>query len=412
MAARSTARSSRKKVTTVVEEPADIEDGDVTELLEVVDDTEEQTLDALEGLISEFTGAADIVVNVYRQGEGKNISFLFRTSPDEMSGGEIMERCRDNYGTGDYRIHIRQGPRIVHNRGFSVEAKKEPDPALQQQTTTADIVSLITAQNQNMQQMFLATMTAMAEAMKGREPPPPPDPVAMQNSIVQSLVALKQLAVGEEPKQKDPVELLIQGVTLANEMRPSDGETNANDLVLAGLKAFAPTITEATRAGIANQAQPGQPQPGQPLPGQPADPQAAEAAEREKALNLKKVMMKQQLGWLVKQAAQGKHPELYAELLLDQVGEREVLAFIERDDALQQLANIEPDVQYHVPWFEALRQCILELTRDDDGGHIGSEGRPPINGGDGAVRDSTLDSEPGADSGRTDGNPADLEDNA
>lgn len=411
------ARTRAKKKATVYVKPAPEPE---TEYVEVIDDNdterEEETLDQLEGLIGEFSGAADIVVNVYRQGEGKQISFLFRTSPDEMSGGEIMERCRDQYGTGDYRVHIRQGPRIVHNRGFSVEAKKEPDPAIQAATGNADIIALITAQNASQQQMFMATMTAMAEALKGREPPPPPDPVAMQNSMINALVALKQLAVPEAAPTKDPIDLLIQGVTLANDLRPSEGDTNANDLVLAGLKAFAPTITEATRQGLAREAAPSAPgapgaTPGQPgAPGQVTD-QAGVDAAREREMGLRQAMMKQQLAWLVRQAQVGKHPELYAELLLDQIGERVVLEFIQGDDALQRLAAIEPAVQNYVPWFEALRQCILELTSESDDGHIESE-RQPINGGDGAARHATVEGDPGPDPGGSDGNAGHTEKDA
>jgi hypothetical protein len=410
-----TARQSRKKVTTVTEEPV-AEEIEYTEVYD--DEQEENQLDALEGLIGEFTGAADIVVNVYRQGEGKNISFLFRTSPDEMSGGEIMERCRDNYGTGDYRIHIRQGPRIVHNRPFSVEAKKEPDPTLRQESSTHDIIALITAQNQSQQQMFMATMTAMAEALKGREYPPPPDPVAMQTGMIQAMVALKQLAVGDDGgSKKDPVDMLIQGITLANELRPSEGDTNANDLVLAGLKAFAPTITEATRQGMAGQRPSGAPgdtpagalpRPGPGAPGQPGQPQMSPEAVREREMGLRQVMMRQQLGWLVKQASVGKHPDLYAELLLDQVGEKVVLEFIGKPDALQQLAAIEPRVQDYSVWFEELRAAILELTAPDDDGHIGSE-QVPTSGGNGAARHTTLDSDSGDHTGGSVGDTGDIE---
>lgn len=399
----------------MTEEPV-AEEVEYTEVIDGDDEAEEQTLDQLEGLIGEFTGAADIVVNVYKQGEGKQISFLFRTSPDEMSGGEIMERCRDHYGTGDYRVHIRKGPRIVHNRGFSVEARKEPDPITAQATGNADIIALITSQNQSQQQMFMATMTAMAEALKGREPPPPPDPVAMQNSLIQALVALKGLAV-PETTAKDPVELLIQGVTLANEMRPSEGDTNANDLVLAGLKAFAPTITEATRQGMLNQAPPGPPggpQPGAPgAPGAPGpgDPQLTADAAKERDMGLRQVMMRQQLAWLVKQASVGKNPDLYAELLLDQVGEQTVLEFIGKPDALEQLTAIEPRVKDYSVWFEELRACILELTAPEDGGHIERE-QPPINGGDGAARHTEIDSDPGDHSGGSSGDASDTEKNA
>ena len=410
-----TARKTRRKVTTVVEEPAAAEEVEYTEVIDGESEAEEQTLDQLEGLIGEFTGAADIVVNVYKQGEGKQISFLFRTSPDEMSGGEIMERCRDHYGTGDYRVHIRQGPRIVHNRGFSVEARKEPDPITAQASGTADILVMMQANNASTQQMFMATMSAMAEALKGREPPPPPDPVAMQNSMIQALVALKGLAVPESTA-KDPVEMLIQGVQLAAELRPAEGDTNANDLVLAGLKAFAPTITEATRQGLAAQAagqpQPGAPgSPGEPGPGRPGDPQLTADAAREREMGLRQVMMRQQLAWLVKQASVGKNPDLYAELLLDQVGEQTVLEFVGKPDALEQLAAIEPRVKDYSVWFEELRACILELTAPDDGGHIESK-QPPINGGDGAARHTEIDSDPGDHSGGSTGDTSDTEKNA
>jgi hypothetical protein len=410
-----TARKTRRKVTTVVEEPVAAEAVEYTEVIDGDDEAEENQLDQLEGLIGEFTGAADIVVNVYRQGEGKNISFLFRTSPDEMSGGEIMERCRDNYGTGDYRIHIRQGPRIVHNRGFSVEARKEPDPITTQASGTADILALMQANNASNSQMFMATMTAMAEALKGREPPPPPDPVAMQNSMIQALVALKGLAVPEQPA-KDPVELLIQGVQLAAELKPSEGDTNANDLVLAGLKAFAPTITEATRQGLAHQAagqpQPGAPgAPGAPGPGRPGDQQTTADAAREKEVGLRQVMMRQQLAWLVKQASVGKNPDLYAELLLDQVGEQTVLEFIGKPDALEQLAGIEPRVKDYSVWFEELRGCILELTAPEDGGHIEKE-NVPVNGGDGAARHATVNSDTGDLTGGSTGDAGHTEEDA
>ena len=118
-------------------------------------------------------------------------------------------------------------------------------------------------------------------------------------------------------------------------------------------------------------------------------------------MGLKQLMLKQQLGWLVKQAMVGKNPDLYAELLLDQLGEQTVLEFVGRDDALQQLAAVEPRVQDFVPWFEQLRLVILELTAPDEAGHIESE-QQPINGGDGAARHTTVDSDAGADTGGSD----------
>jgi len=159
--------------TTTVEERDDAQDAEYVEVLNDGDDDEqaEQELDALDGMISEFSGAADAVVNVYRQGEGKNLSFLFRTSPGEMTGGEIMERCRDNYGTGDYRVHIRKGPRLVANKPFSVEAKKEEEK--KEQSNGLDMATVLTIMEQNnarTMQMFSETMRAFAERQNSAPP--------------------------------------------------------------------------------------------------------------------------------------------------------------------------------------------------------------------------------------------------
>lgn len=343
-----------KRVTTVTEEEAP-EDA---QIIEVVDDDEDeiQALDALEGMISEFSGAADAVVNVYRQGEGKNLSFLFRTNPDEMTGGEIMERCRDHYGTGDYRIHIRKGPRLVANKPFSVEAKQAPDPATVQtpQMGVAEILAIMQASNDRMANMFSESMRAMAEAFKGRDSAQV-DPVAMQSTIMQSVAALKQMT--EKPDtSKDAVEMLIQGLTLAKDLSPRDGETNSTDVLLKAIEQFGPPLVNAAAAGAA----PGAPGNGQMGP--PQDPQAAADAAREREMGIRQQMIRQQLGFLVQNAAAGKNPELYAELLLDQLGERVVLDFIGKPDAMDQLIAIDGNVAQFRPWFESVRAAILELT--------------------------------------------------
>lgn len=128
-------------------------------------------------------------------------------------------------------------------------------------------------------------------------------------------------------------------------------------------------------------------------------------------MGLRQVMMRQQLAWLVKQASVGKNPDLYAELLLDQVGEQTVLEFIGKPDALEQLAGIEPRVKDYNVWFEELRGCILELTAPEEGGHIERE-QPPINGGDGAARHTEIDSDPGDNSGGSIRDASDTEKNA
>ncbi len=391
---------STPRTTTVIED-GDEETGELDDLIEV-DETEEAQLDALDGMIAEFTGAADTVVNVYRQGDGKNLSFLFRTNPDEMTGGELMEKCRDNYGTGDYRIHIRKGSRLVKNAPFSVEAKKEPDPAiLQQQNSGMDMTAIFAMMQENnnrTMQMFTEAMKAFAGQNNNA---PTFDPIAAQTAMIQSVATLKGLA---EPKDdsKNAVAMLIQGLTLARELGPKDGETNSSDILLEGIKQFAPAIAQATTLGRA--ARPGK---GAALPA-PGDEETAGDAARETEMGLRNVLLRQQLGFLVKQAEGGKNPDLYAELLLDQLGETVVLDFLAKDDALAKLVEINPGVAGQQIWFEKLREAILELTAPDTAGDTVTEGEfIPGPGSTDAISDADNDGNIASVAVGDSGNPPD-----
>ncbi len=375
-----------RRTTTVTEE----EPQQDAEYIEVIDgeEDEDQQLDALEGMISEFQGAADAVVNVYRQGEGKNMSFLFRTNPGEMSGGEIMEKCRDRFGTGDYRVHIRKGPRLVANKPFSVEAEKddEIEPAKNGGLDTMAFITMMQESNKQTMTMFTEAMRAFASNQSNA---PVFDPVAAQASLMSQLASLKQMS---EPKDqsKDAVAMLIQGLTLAKELGPKDGETNSSDILLEGIKQFAPALTNAAQQMQGRN-------PALPAPG---DPQANADADREREMGLRQVMMRQQLGFLVQNAAANKNAELYAELLLDQLGEKVVLDFVAQPDALDKLIAINPDVGNYRPWFEALRGFILELTADTGDTEV-------IVPGAGPPTETVIDAIPDADdNGDVTGDPA------
>lgn len=374
---------TRKVITETIENETE-----TPEVIEI-DEIEEAAESALDGMLAEFSGADDVSVNVYRQGEGKNISFLFKTLPEDMNGGDIMERCRDQFGTGDYRLHVRKGSRILANRSFSVEAPKAVAPTAPRDSS-GDIVALITAQMANQQQMFLGAMTAMAEAFKGgnNNAPPPIDPVAQQNSILAGIVTMKELA---ETGQKGPdaVTMLIKGMELAGNMAPKSGDTNFNDIALKAIEAF-PALAAVTgqQKGPAPQPVPGQimrpvtVNPGQPSkipptghapqPSPAPTPETAPAKDKETEAFI--LQARANLQWLCRLAQADKDPGLYAEVILDQMGPETVLEFIGHDNALQQLAQIEPMVDVYRGWFLRLKDAILELTAEENEAETAPEG--------------------------------------
>jgi hypothetical protein len=91
--------------------------------------------------------------------------------------------------------------------------------------------------------------------------------------------------------------------------------------------------------------------------------------------------LKAQVGHLVVQAARGKSPELYAEVLLDNlppfITPGEILERLKVDDALTQLAQIDERVTQYAEWFEEFRDAVLEFLEPEDS----AQGLPEASGG-------------------------------
>ena len=93
-------------------------------------------------------------------------------------------------------------------------------------------------------------------------------------------------------------------------------------------------------------------------------------------MGIQKIVLQQQLAFLLRQAAARKDPEFYAEFLLDQSSDEKVLAFAGQENAIEQLIALNGEVANYRPWFEALRVSILELTAPDAPGE--NEGRSGV----------------------------------
>ena len=135
---------------------------------------EDDAFTRVDALISEFRGVDDTTLSVFRQGVGKNrLAFLFSSTPDDMTGSEIMEKCRDEYMGGDFRMHVRDAAGLVKNVGFSTEAPKEPEKvdAAPPGLGMAEMMTIMQASSDRMATMFTESMRAMAEAFKGQQTP-------------------------------------------------------------------------------------------------------------------------------------------------------------------------------------------------------------------------------------------------
>jgi len=350
------------------------EDGEVIESIDV----EEDEISAADALIDEIRGEEETTVNVYRIGAGRGKeTFLFAASPEDITAKDIMERCRDQHAGGDFKMVTRDAKRIVKSARFSVEAVAagiEPETK-SDGIGTAELIALMNNNTTQLVGMFQSSMAAMAEAIKGSGQPTF-NPNEATKTIMESVAAMKSLTdAPRDTSGKDMVAMLVQGVELAAKLNAKDGETNSFDLLGKAME-YLPALADAAKANPA-----GVPLPGQKLPGQPGphpDPATQASIEREHKQAVDKEREKQTwamniamlLGW----AKQGKDPLLYAELILDQVGEEKTLQYLDRPDALEFLASFNPEVLTYRGWFEALKKEILELTAPDPADDTSIEG--------------------------------------
>lgn len=86
--------------------------------------------------------------------------------------------------------------------------------------------------------------------------------------------------------------------------------------------------------------------------------------------------MMQKLMWirqltqtLIVHAIKDHSPDTYAEVVLDNlppfITEQEILERLTPDNAVAQLARLNPQVTEYAPWFEQFRVAVLDMLSDD-----------------------------------------------
>ena len=327
----------------------------------VPSDVEDDEISAADALIDEIRGEEETTVNVYRIGAGRGKeTFLYAASPEDITAKDIMERCRDQHGGGDFKMVTRDANRIVKSARFSVE-KAIAGEVVEKKSEgigTTELLAIMQQNNTQVMAMFQSTMTAFAEAFKGNQTPAF-DPNAATKTIMESVAAMKSLT--DAPKDtsgQDMVKMLVQGVELASKLTSKDGETNSYDF-LAKMVDSLPALAEAAK-NIPTMGAPGAPGGGPHM-----DPKTEESVKREHQQAQEKAMWKMNVGMLVAWAQQGRDPELYAELILDQMGRERVLEFISHPDALERLASYNNDVFTYRGWFLALKEEIESILSEE-----------------------------------------------
>ena len=311
---------------------------------------------------------------------------------------------------------MRESGRIRKSKTVEVEPPLEaPDPAQlitemkqaqqnESQGMAGVLAEMIKANSEaarqqadQMQNFMLTMVTAMSQNQNSA---PAVNPVEMQTSMIQSMVALKELSAPSQ-ENKSSTDLILEGVKLVNEIRGDEGgggEANMYSLLQKAMGEFGGALTAAqTMQGAipptgAPQVAPGpvaMPQPA-PVPGiEQAAPTSSPAAlpvdepasQPGQAQNMSAdphpsaggnlaapglAAFQPYVTWLLNMARENKDPSLYAELLVDNMGAEMSYAWIADPQGQAVLIQQFPSINEHREWFDALGRAIDELTSVDD----------------------------------------------
>lgn len=372
----------------VVREPAQPPAG-----LEQEDDAEFQ---GLTGFLAELGTEDSATVTVYRDVKGRATgSYLFRCTPGEFSVADVMDKLRDEYEGGVFRVVVTANGQRVRATMIEVEPPKKSafgfleKPVQPPQQNTSDLANvLLQMQESNraqaelmresfmqMQQQNTQTLLEIFKAQAGGTEKTTTAEMLNLLTIARSLAAPSEIAQGPEKM----IEMFFEGMKQGRELS-SDGGGEKNILQTA-LETFGPAIAEL--AGRVNQQQP-QPQRRPPINQQhqqlqrPSEQIAApiegevQPIQPQPANQMDEMLVAAQpyIAMLVNAAAQEADPEVYANLLLDQLPHENLREYLENDINFNMLLTYFPPSANNElrPWFDSLRDMALELVNSETAG--------------------------------------------
>jgi hypothetical protein len=279
-----------------------------------------------------------------------------------------LDTIRETFGGGTYRITARDSKNQYagSKRVSIIDLPKPPVTARdgeylsRGERSGTEALTLIMKVMEEQGKLLTSLLT---------RPPPPPQsgPTALE---------LIQLIKAMEPKTSDPIGTLLKGIELGKSLGGGgDDEDGILGLGKSALGALAPLI--AQQAAKPKPAMPAA-APSAQLTAPPATNGAAEPAatpKQENAVPMDDIQKK--IAWLrivtadlVARASRSKDPELYAEVLLDNlppfITEQEIFERMSEPDAIDKLAMLNPHVKQYKEWFEHFRKAVIDSFDEDE----------------------------------------------
>lgn len=350
-------------------------------------------VDSLTEMMNGLQGATSARITVYRVIKNQKPAYVFECDPSTFS----LDDLRDKYNGGEFRLYIVKDGRLWRNMSVVVEPKQmsvhDPLPPAAQ---VSDVVSLM--------RESLTQQTTMIRDMLASRPAPSSfnmaDLPAIITAAAAAITALRPPVAPVAPPAPDTsskaIDMFMQGLQMARELRDDAGpqDNSLGGMLREALRS--PIVSAAVQSAMQPGQTPAQPQqqqqPRLPNPNPPAQVSHAKPAEPAAGPQPKpeEAMLAYYLGFLVSKAQSGAEPSLYAELVLDNVPDAQLMPMLNRGDQLvDDFIAIYPPVAQHREWFVKLIHEVNDLLEPEP------EGAEVIQPGDAHAADAATTVVPG-----------------
>jgi hypothetical protein len=289
--------------------------------------------ESLISALNDVSGTAS--VSIHRQnGNGKEaLTFLDSFAPDKFTPEDLLQYIKNTYGSGDYRIHIRENGKLKANRHVSIEAPRIVPRETQGNSDLRELVAVI----QQQQQQMLAVFREMQ------------NPQNTEDQMIERMLKYKALFGGNQQSRGfgEIIEtvngLKMLGINVGGiQTEPQEKEEGFGDI----LEKMAPIVTAMVQSSANN------PQP-QQQPVYKPNPQPRQ--------NPMQLALKLGIAALLKAARNKADTAFYADVVMDQLPEDKI-GLLLTPDALAQLESLEPKVKEHREWFADVIEHIKGMN--------------------------------------------------
>ena len=314
---------------------------------------------------------------VYRQqdahGNEQKQPFLFSFDPSDYDFDELLEKIKDDYGGGEYRVKAYDGKKQLRKNelisietpeGFKVRGFKaaEVNPH-EQQNQMIPLLERMVEKMESNKNDSTARMMELLIGMMGQRQDNSGGGLMGMFKTPQDLLVVKQLLTGDNNNNNsgginEALGLLSKFKELG--MMDNGRETNESDILMTALQQLGPAISSAMQNKAA-----------------PANVQRIAAQDNTNPENLEQMTQQHYdslFGMLIRRAKSNADVSPYADIIVDEFGEDYIAQLLDNGVNLADfLAQVKPEVNDQRDWFDKLAQSVENSFSGDNEG-IGENG--------------------------------------